>query len=193
MGLFDKIKKTFDRGGIDIDIDAPDVFRWKDGLLPVAVQLTGDDEDERLVTSLALTLGEDTLLGDRDDDETPTERARRQRKAENSAVRYAHTEPVTLAPGQVVTLTIEFPLSLDGAVGAASGDAETPSWVATASGAMNLLKEATRDEEWYRLEVRPHVEGFSAAKVASKRIRNLRLGESGDGRMWTHRFGVGGD
>ena len=72
------------------------MFRWKDGLLQVAVQLTGDDEDERLVTSLEFTLGEDTLLGDRDDDETPTERARRERKAENSAVRYEHTEPITL-------------------------------------------------------------------------------------------------
>ncbi len=193
MGLFDKIKKTFDRGGVDIDIDAPDVFRWKDGLLPVAVQLTGDDEDERVVTSLELSLGEDTLLGDRDDDETPTELARRQRHAERSAVRYEHNEPITLRPGQEVTLTIAFPLSLEGAAGAVSGGEETPGWVAAASGAMNLLKEVTRDEEWYRLEVRPRVEGFSAAKVASKRIRNLRTGEAGDGRIWTHRFGVDGD
>ncbi|MBK5222905.1 MAG: hypothetical protein JJE52_08525 [Acidimicrobiia bacterium] len=57
-----------------------------------------------------------------------------------------------------------------------------------ASGILNTVKEVTRDEEWYRLKVRPHVDGFTAAEVASQRLRNLRTGELG-GKYWTHRFG----
>lgn len=187
MGILDRIKKAFDRGGVDIDIDAPDTFRWQDGQMPVGVRLANESDEPRLVTALELKLAEDQLHAHRGD-ESPSERARRRRRADRSAVTYRHGEPITLDPGAVVPLVIDFPLSLSGAVEAAGGGEETPGWVEAASGVMNVLKEATRDEQWYRLEVRPVVEGFSAAKVASRRIRNLRTGEFG-GRMWTSRFG----
>jgi sporulation-control protein spo0M len=184
VGLFDKVKKAFDRGGVDIDIvAAPDVFRWADGTLPVTIELTGDDTEERVVASLELSLAEDTLLGDRDDDETPTERARRRRRAERSATTYTHCESFTLEPGEVKRIEIEFPLSLDGAIEQAGGGEDAPEWLSTVSKGMSLLKDVTRDEEWFVLKVRPHVDGFNAAKIASRRIRNLGPGEFG-GRNW---------
>ena len=188
MGFLDKVKKVFDKGGVKVDIDLPETFHWSDGLLPVAVQLTGGDED-RVITQLEMTLTEDMLLGDRPDDESPSERSRRERRAKNSAVTYTHNEPITLPAGTEQVVSIDFPLSLQGAAEAAGlGDDAGGGLLGAASTAMGLFKEATRDQEWYRLKVAATVEGFSASPTTSQRIQNLRTGETKRG-IWTHRWG----
>jgi hypothetical protein len=187
MGFLGKIKKAFDKGGVKIEIDVPETFRWQDGVLPVAVHLTGDQDEERVITAIDLTLLEDVrFVHDRDD--TPTERSRRERQVRESATKHRHEGPITLGPGESVVLTVDFPISLSGAVATVEDGEGAPDWVATASTAMNMLSEATRNQEWHRVEARPHVEGFSAAQVASQRIENLRTGESKRG-IWRHRFG----
>ncbi|MBK5222906.1 MAG: hypothetical protein JJE52_08530 [Acidimicrobiia bacterium] len=128
MGILDKIKKAFDKGGVEIDIDCPEIFRWGDGVLPVAVRLENESDEERLVTSLELSLAEDLLLADHSD-ETPSERARRNRQNEKSAVTFNHESPITLAPGQVLTLEIEFPLSPQGALDSVGAGEEAPAWL----------------------------------------------------------------
>lgn len=188
MKIFDKVKKAFDKGGVKVSIDLPETFHWKDDLLPVAVQLKGSDED-RVVTQLELTLTEDLLLGDRPKDESPSERARRERRVKNSAVTYTHHGPITLAAGTEQVLTIDFPLSLTGIAEAAGvSDQVDDQLLGAASTAMNLLSDATRDQEWYRMQVAAKVEGFTASASASERIRNLRTGETKRG-IWTHRWG----
>lgn len=190
MGIFDKFKKAFDKGGVGIDVDAPGSFRWKDGTLPLAVQLRNQSDEERVVTQLTVTLHEDVLNGRRDADETPSERSRRQRRAEDSGLTYTHREPVTLAPGSTLAIEMSVPISLTGAVDAVGGGDEAPGWLSAASGLISAVEEVTRDEEWYRLKVTPEVEGFSAVAVASTRIRNLRFGEREvGGGIWTHKFG----
>lgn len=187
MGIFDKIKKAFDKGGVGVDIDCPETFRWSDGSLPVAVQLTNSSDEERVITHLTLSLGEDTLLADRDEDDSPSERAREKRRLEESATTFEHREPITLAPGEVRALEIDLPLSLSDALDTVGAGDAAPGWLQTASKVLDAANEIRSDAEWYRLKVRPHVDGFSAAEVESRRVRNLRLGESQVG-LWTHRF-----
>lgn len=190
MGFFDKIKKVFDKGGVDVDVDAPHTFRWSDGQLPLAVQVSNGSDEERVVTQLEVRLHEDVRMTDRDEDESPSDQARDVRRAERSGLTFTHAEPLTLSPGSTVTVELSMPLSLQGAVDAVGGSDEAPGWLSAASSAVNAFKEATREEEWYRLKVTPTVEGFSAVDVASIRIRNLRFGEREiGGVIWTHRFG----
>lgn len=186
MGILDRIKKAFDKGGVGIEVDCPDTFRWADGVLPVAVHLENSSEEERLVTSLELSLAEEVRSDRRD--ESPSDRAQRQRESERSSLTFDHSVPITLAPGEAHTVEIEFPISMRGALDAIGVGEDAPGWLSAASGVLNAAKELTRDEPWYQLRARPHVEGFTAAEVASQRLRNLRTGEF-VGRFWTHRFG----
>jgi hypothetical protein len=188
MGILDKVKKVFDKGGVKVSIDLPETFHWSDDVLPVAVQLKGSDE-ERVVTHLELTLTEDLLLGDKPKDETPSERARRERQVKGSAVTYTHQGPITLAAGTEQVVSIDFPLSIKGAAEATGLSDEVDSTLlGAASTAMNLVSEATRNQEWYRMQVAAKVEGYSASASASQKIRNLRTGETKRG-IWTHRWG----
>lgn len=170
MGFFDKLKRAFDTGGIDVEISVPDTFRWSDGTLPVSVTLTGNDEEPRTVTELELWLRED-------DDDSRTSRGRHQ-----DGVKMTHAGPIELGVGETINLDIEFPLSVSGAVEEMSGGEEAPGWLKAASGVLNTVSELSRETPWYRFSVSSTVEGAGAHKTASRRIRNNALGEFGDGR-----------
>lgn len=186
MGFFDKIKKVFDKGGVGIDVDAPQAFRWSDDTLPLAVQLSNESDEERLVTQLVVTLHEDVDAGHHQRDESAGDRARRRRRAESKGVTFTHAEPVTLAPQSTHTLELAVPLTR----GATLGD-EAPGWLQAAGDVFDALDGISREGQWFRLKVTPSVEGFNAVAVGSVRLRNLRAGEFGDGITWTHRFRLG--
>jgi hypothetical protein len=168
MGFFDGLKKAFDTGGIDLGLVAPKAFRWSDGELPVTVSLGGHKEEARTVTQLELWLRED------DDDSQDRRRGHRE------GVRMTVHGPFVLAPGE--ERSVEVPFALTAAAGVTSGE-EAPAWLKAVSGAATALTEATRETPWYLLSVEATVEGAGARKTVSRRLKNNRLGEFGDGNF----------
>jgi hypothetical protein len=170
MGFFDGLKKAFDTGGIDLSLVAPKSFSWSDGSLPVTVRLVGHKEEARTVAALELWL--------REDDEDSQDR----RRGHREGVRMTVHGPFELAPGESRDVEVPFALSAASSVESASGE-EAPAWLKAVSGAATALTEATRETPWYRLSVEATVEGAGAHKVASRRLKNNRLGEWGDGQF----------
>lgn len=58
MGLWDKIKKMFDTGGVKLEFETPGVFRWQDDALPVVVTLVNTTEEPRTVRQLTFEISE---------------------------------------------------------------------------------------------------------------------------------------
>lgn len=186
MGFFgdlkDKIKRVFDRGGVDIHVEAPDTFRWSEGSLPVTVHLSSEATEQRVITALEFELVDD-LVVTRRANEDASDYSRRRRQAKKPELEFTRSEPITLAPGEQRTIEIEVPLSLRNVIDDVIGD-DAPGWMSAVGDALNVVKDVTRDDPWFYLKVRPRVEGFNAAKVATHKIRNLRSGEWG-GRNWS--------
>ncbi len=171
MGLFDSIKKAFDSGGIAVDVDAPKTFRWADGTLPVTVTITGDDEHPRTVTAIELELAEEP---------SGTAEERSAARRHNGGIKQTFEQSLVLGAGETATVELAFALNPVAAIENASDEA-VPEWLKAVAGAANVLADVTRDTPWYRLEATPVVDGFSARKSSSQRIKNLRPGEWGDG------------
>lgn len=180
MGFLDNIKKAFDSGGIDVEIDVPKTFRWSDGSLPVSVTIDGHESEPRTITSIRLQLVED------DDDESSVRRER----GRLDGLNFTQTETITIEPGGTVTRVLSLPLTVGDAVSTVT-DAEAPGWLSAVSKATSAISELTRETPWYILRVIPEVEGAGAKKIASRRIRNLRTGEWGDGGMISGSIGLG--
>ncbi|MHA6670368.1 hypothetical protein ACX3O0_16025 [Homoserinimonas sp. A447] len=170
MGFFDGLKKAFDTGGIGLRLELPKAFRWSDGTLPITVTLTGHKEEPRTVTEFEVWLRED------DDDSQSRMRGKRE------GVRMTVHGPFELAP--LEERSVEVPFALTAAAGVANvSGGEAPAWLKAVSGAATALTEATRDTPWYRLSVEASVEGARAKKMVSRRIKNNRLGEWGNGQF----------
>jgi len=171
MGLFDSIKKALASGGIAADVDAPKTFRWADGSLMVTVTITGDDEHPRTVTAIELELEEEP---------SGTAEERNAARRNNGGIKQTFEQSLVIEPGETATVELVLALNPVAAVENAS-DKAVPDWLKAVAGAANVLADVTRDTPWYRLEATPVVEGFSARKSASQRIKNLRPGEWSDG------------
>jgi hypothetical protein len=180
MGILDRIKKAVDTGGIGVSFATAKTFRWSDDVLPVDIVITSSADEPRTVSSVRLQLSEY-------DQENPA--STRQVRGRYEGTNLFLREPFTLEPDQEHPLHVDFPLSLKGAAEELGADG-TPGWLDTVSGVMNTLTELNRDQEWYLLRVIPEVEGFTAQKIGSRRIRNLRTGEWGGGFVRTT---IGGD
>jgi len=170
MGFFDGIKKAFDTGGVELGLVVPKAFRWSDAELPVTVTLGGHKTEARTVTQLELWLRED------DDDSQDRRRGHRE------GVRMTVQGPFELAPGEERTVEVAFALTAVAGAAAISG-AEPPAWLKAVSGAAAALSEATRETPWCLFSVEATVEGAGARKTVSRRLKNNRLGEFGDGRV----------
>jgi hypothetical protein len=170
MGFFDGLKKAFDAGGIGLGLELPQAFHWSDGTLPITVTLSGHKEEPRTVTEFEVWL--------REDDQDSRSRLRGHREG----VRMTVHGPFELAPLEKRSIEVPFALTAAAGVASASGE-EAPAWLKVVSGAATALTEATRDTPWYRLSVEARVEGAGAKKMVSRRIKNNRLGEWGNGQL----------
>lgn len=155
MGLFDAIKKTFDSGGLKVKLKAPKTFKFKDGSIPVSVNLTGHKTEPRTVTNLRFTLKAEPKEGSsgvslRDDSDGVT-------------LSVDRDEPIELAPLQEVTVDFVMPLATGGDAG------KVGTAVGKVMDAMNMLSS---DSQWYVLSVETSVDGAKATKVTTARIRN---------------------
>ncbi len=177
MGLFDRIKRAFAGAGVDVEVDAPDTFRWQDETLPVVVTLTVDDGDdvpaEITVTSLTVALTRYI---------PPTERTNTQPRASRprQQLSVVRNEPVVVTIGRPVVVEVVLPLTLDAAVEGG------PAWLGALSDAVSTLRDVTRDDdhEHYELRATAAVAPEGRQAVGTRRIRNLRLGETG-GTGWS--------
>ena len=170
MGFFDGVKKAFDTGGIGLGLEAPKSFRWSDATIHTTVLITGHKEESRVVTQLELWL--------REDDADSQDR----RRGHREGIRMTVQGPFELAPGEERSVEVVFPLTAAAGAAEISGEA-APAWLKAVSGAAAALTEATRETPWYLLSVEATVEGAGARKTVSRRLKNNRLGEFGDGRV----------
>src|SRR5690625_777902 len=170
MGFLDRIKKFFDTGGIKVAVAAGKTFRWSDDILPVDITVTNSADEPRTVNSVRLQFVEY-------DRENPA--TMRKVHGRYEGMNLFLNEPFTVEAGSQPSQHVDMPLSVTGV--AEKIGAEAPEWLTGLSNVVNTVKELNRDNEWYQLRVIPDVEGFSATKVATHRIRNLRAGEWGSG------------
>lgn len=177
MGFLDRVKKAFDHGGIKTTVEAGKTFRWSDDVLPIDITIRNSADRPRTVNSIRLQLVEH----DRNDPVT-TRKVHGRHKGLNLFI----NEPATIAAGGEHTQHIKLPLSLRGT--ADELDIETPGWLDVLSTAINAVTDLNRDYEWYQLRVIPDVEGFTATKIATHQLRNLRAGDWGGG-IFTARIG----
>ena len=109
MGLFDKIKKAFDTGGIKVTIEAPKRFDWSDPAIPARVTVTGHESESRSIAHLSFTLKDDGdnqgAPGMRDKDRPHQPDGRR------FTARYDHPVALDLRPGESRTVEVAVPLA----------------------------------------------------------------------------------
>ncbi len=177
MGLFDRIKRAFAGAGVDVEIDAPDTFRWQDETLPVVVTLRVDEGDDvpttLTVTSLTVALTRYIPPTERTNTQPRSSRPRQQ-------LSVSRNEPITVTVDRPVVVEMVLPLTLDAAVEGG------PAWLGALSDAVATLQDVTRDDDHEHYELRASAtvapEGRNA--IGARRIRNLRLGETG-GKGWS--------
>lgn len=165
MGLFDRIKKTFNTGGIKIAIQAPTTFDWADEVIHTRVTLTGHDSEPRTIPHLDFTLED---VGDnrghpgmRDRDTRHRPNGRRFRST------YQHLTTLHLSPGEIRTLEVAVPL----AAGAEPTVIDRMSF--TTDGAVLHF-----GNQWYQLKVSASVDGAPMARAATATLKaSGRLGE----------------
>ncbi len=184
MGLWSKIKKAFDAGGVKMRIDSPEAFRWEDPILSVAVELTNTTEEERVVTLLEFAISETRDASER----RLADKKQASRRDPRTYTTYRHEVAIRLGPGETTTSTIDMPLSLTGALDVLGADGQAPGWMSKVGDAIGKVRDFTDDEMWYDLSVRQVVEGANVSATTSRRIRRLRPGEIQKG-AWTINFG----
>ena len=165
MGLFDKLKKVFDTGGITVDLEAPKRFDWGDPTIPVRVTLTGHDAETRTVQHLSFSLKDDGdnqgHPGMRRDDGPSRPDGRR------FSATYVHLLALQLPPGETHSFDLDIPLAANGGPGLINRMSFTDGGLTLHFG-----------DQWYVLSVSAPVDGASMAKADSVRLKaSGRLGE----------------
>lgn len=167
MGLFDRITKMFNTGGVKVALEAPKTFDWADEVIHARVTLTGHESEPRTIHHLDFTMED---VGDnqgrpglRDRDEPHRPDGRRFRST------YQHLIALQLGPGEVRTYEVAVPLA------AAEGPSIVDRLSVTAGGAVLHF-----GDQWYRLRVSAAVEGATMARVATATMQAPgRLGDRG--------------
>lgn len=165
MGLFDKIKKVFDTGGIRVDLQAPKKFDWGDPTIPVRVTLTGHESERRSIQQLNFSLKDDG------DNQAAPGLSNNDRPSRGDGRRfsatYVHLLALELAPGETQSFDVSIPLATNGGPGLINRMSFTSAGVTLHFG-----------DQWYVLSVSAPVDGASMAKADTVRLRaSGRLGE----------------
>lgn len=167
MGLFDKLKKAFDTGGIKVDLEAPKKFDWDDPVIPARVTLTGHESETRTIQQLSFTLKDD---GDNSSGPGMRDRDRpHQPDGRRFSATYVHLLALELGAGQTRTFDVDIPLASNGGPGLINRMSFTGDGLTLHFG-----------DQWYVLSVSAPVDGATMAKADSTRLRAPgRLGERG--------------
>lgn len=166
MGLFDKIKKAFDTGGIKVKIEAPKKFDWNDPAIPARVTVTGHESEPRSIAHLSFTLKDDGdnqgAPGMRDKDRPHQPDGRR------FTAHYDHLVALELGPGESRTFDVAVPLA---AGNGGPGLIDRMSF--NASGATLHF-----GDQWYVLSVAAPVDGATMSRADTTRLKaSGRLGD----------------
>lgn len=167
MGVFDKIRKAFDAGGIKTELHTPDEFRWQDEFLPVRVTLTGHDTEARTVTSIEIRL--------RDAERDDSNRSARDR--EHDGIRFEYREAVVLQPGESIALDIDFPLTASEVIDQVGATEKVPGWLSTAAKVIDTAQSLSVDSSHYVISATPKVEGAKMDRGVNRRIRQVGRGD----------------
>ncbi|NLG21858.1 MAG: hypothetical protein GX555_10595 [Actinomycetales bacterium] len=167
MGIFDKIKKAFDTGGIKIDLEAPKRFEWGDPAIPVRVTLTGHESEVRSIQHLSFNLKDvgdnQGAPGMRDKDQPHRPDGRR------FSAHYEHLLALQLQPGQTHVVEVSVPLT----GGEGPGLADRMSF---GSDGISL----NFGDQWYVLSASAPVDGAKMARTATAKLKAPgRLGDRG--------------
>lgn len=158
MRIFDRIRKTFDTGGIRVGLTAPPQFTWADPLVPVQVTLTGHESERRSIQHLNFRLkdvgdggGPPGLRKDGAD-----------RRPDGRIINHSWQQLIALhlAPGETRTLQLQVPLPRHARPGALDRATITSQGVQFSFGT-----------QWFELTVSAPVDGANIARSASTRLR----------------------
>jgi hypothetical protein len=174
MGIWDRVKKTFDSGGVKLRVQCPQTFRFTDAELPLAVELHNAAEEPRTVTALKVK-----IEGDESDREA----------TDQPDVSYEQSESITLAAGETRIVELQVPLSAGAVAEMLTGD-DVPDWMRQAGSLVGAARGASTKDSRYRVSVAPTVEGFQLQKWSSTLTRHLKPNEKEIGKGWTYQFGV---
>lgn len=176
MGIWDRVKKGFDSGGVKLRVECPRTFRFTDSTLPLAVEVQNSTDEPRTVTALKVKI---------EGDETDRE------ATDRPEVSYEQDEAITLAAGESTVVEMQVPLSAGGVAEMLTG-ADVPGWMQQAGKIAGMARGAGDKNSRYRVSVAPTVEGFQLQKWSSTLIRHLQPNEKEIGKGWSYKFGPGG-
>jgi sporulation-control protein spo0M len=165
MGFLDKLKNIFDAGGLSVDVNVPQTFRWNDGVIPVEVRLGGHKSEARTINEIRIELREN----DRDNNSSS--------QRDRAVIKMNFNEPLTLQPGEEVTRTYELQLSFADALEDSGMADKLPGWVSTAAEVLEAGRSIELGGDDYQIVVTPEVEGAKMRRGTSRRIRRLGMGE----------------
>jgi hypothetical protein len=174
MGIWDRVKKGFDSGGVKLRVQCPQTFRFTDSELPLAVELQNSTDEPRTVTALKVKIEGDE--SDREATDPPD-------------VSYEQDEAIMLAPGETRIVELGVPLSAQGVAEMLAG-ADVPGWMKQAGKLAGMARGADTKDSRYRVSVAPTVEGFELQKWSSTLTRHLKPNEKDLGNGWSYSFGV---
>ena len=174
MGIWDRVKKGFDSGGVKLRVQCPQTFRFTDAELPLAVELQNSTDEPRTVTALKVK-----IEGDESDREA----------TDRPDVSYEQGESIALAAGETKIVELQVPLSAQGVTEMLTGD-DVPGWMQQAGKLTGAARGASTKDSRYRVSVAPSVEGFQLQKWSSTLTRHLKPNEKEIGKGWTYKFGI---
>lgn len=174
MGFFDRVKATFDSGGIKVKLEVPNDFHWGEETIPVKVTLTGHKAEPRRVKELTFLL-QDELESDKAE-KLQSGESRYGRRVKIGWVREGVIE---LDPGETVTLDVPVVVAQDGSASASVGNEKVDKVIGVAS--MLGMVTNPSDIRSYQITVNAPVEGANRTKSHSRSIRQGGLFKVGKG------------
>lgn len=183
-----------------VKLEAPPTFRWREGTLPIGLELRNTTDEPRTISRIrvailadepdrtsSVSVSKGVSFGSGSSSSSANRRPSKRTPDDtmtHGGYRYVAEVGLTLQPGETIRHVEQLPLGPDSLPSELSD--RLPGWVASAGSFFTKLRDVTADT-WYHIIVRPEVEGFSATSRTSRTIRHLKPGEFH--AQWSPSFG----
>lgn len=163
--MFSKIMQAFKLKRMSTKLETPSTFTWGQSELPVKLGLSNRSTDPRIITKVLFEIRE------KQEAETSPQD---QDWSSGNTIHYEHDVGITLEPGEVQSLDVVIPTSLDSF---AAAGAELPQWMSLAGKAIDAAQKLQRKSPWFEVRASTYLEDFRSPVQTTRTIGSgLRFG-----------------
>lgn len=172
MGFFSKLKDNMNSGGVDVHMQAPSTAKLSDPSLVAQITLTSKDQ-QRTVQRVSLELHRQTLNQSTDTSAAPEREV---------VARADYTQPISLQPGQPLSLQLELILNKIEAINEQVPENDTMKGFVQGLSKLQQINNAfDQDSYTYELRATADVDGITFDPSFSQPIQMLKPGQFGVG------------